>query len=228
MVTRADFMTTQEACDLLGVEARRIRELAEMGLITRVARGLYDRRSVERYRAERGSGRTRTWAERTAWGAIAMLSGAAPIGLGDVQRFRLRVTLSEINDPNELTIRLRDRAIVTTWSAHRSAHQRVRKELVVPDRQRLGLVADDAIVDGYIHADQIAQLVRRCRLSEDPTGSITLRSTTMNIDFVAYLAKLNRTLAAVDAATSLDPRERGVGKQVLVRRLELFSENVRR
>ena len=70
--------------------------------------------------------------------------------------------------------------------------------------------------------------MRRYRLGEDTTGTITLRYTYMDIDFVKYLAAFNRTLAAVDAATSLDPRERGVGEQVLVGRLELFRENDRR
>ena len=69
--------------------------------------------------------------------------------------------------------------------------------------------------------------MRRYKLSEDTTGSITLRYSYMGIDFIKYLAAFNRTLAAVDAATSLDPRERGVGEQVLVRRLELFRENAR-
>ena len=156
-----------------------------------------------------------------------MLSGAAPSGLGDAQTYRLRAALRGIDDPTELAIRLRDRATVTTWSGHRSVIERIRKELVVPGRRRLGLVEGDAIVDGYIHADRIADLVRRCRLDEDATGSITLRYTHMDMDFISYLAALNRTLAAVDAATSLDPRERGVGERVLVRRLELFRENVR-
>ncbi|MFI5626636.1 type IV toxin-antitoxin system AbiEi family antitoxin domain-containing protein [Nocardioides sp. NPDC051685] len=227
MAIRGDFLTTQEVSDLLGVEARQVRALAETGSITRVARGIFDRTSVERYRAERGSRLTRTWAERTAWGAIAMLSGAAPRDLGDVQTYRLRATLREITDPAELAIRLRDRATVTTWSGHRSVIGRVREELVVPGRQRLGLVEDETVVDGYIHADLIADLVRRCHLGEDSTGSITLRYTHMDIDFINYLSAFNRTLAAVDAATSLDPRERGVGEQVLNRRLELFRENVR-
>jgi hypothetical protein len=69
--------------------------------------------------------------------------------------------------------------------------------------------------------------VRRYKLGEDTTGSITLRYTYMYIDFIKYLAAFNRTLAAVDAATSLDPRDRGVGEQVLARRLELFRENAR-
>lgn len=228
MAIRGDFLTTQEVSDLLGVEARQVRVLAEAGSIIRVARGIFDRRSVERYRAQRGSGRTRTWAEHTAWGAIAMLSGAAPLGLGDVQTYRLRATLREITDPTELAIRLRDRATVTTWSGHRSVIERVREELVVPDRQRLGLVEDANIVDGYIDVHRMADLVRRHRLGQETTGSITLRHTEMNIDFIKHLATRNRTLAAVDAATSLDPRERGLGEQVLVRRLELFRENVRR
>lgn len=227
MAIRGDFLTTQEASDLLGVEARQVRVLAETGSITRVARGIFDRTSVERYRAERGSGRTRTWAEHTAWGAVAMLSGATPLGLGDVQTHRIRAALRKITDPTELAIRLRDRATVTTWSGHRSVIERVREELVVPGRHRLGLVEDDTIADGYIHADRIANVVRRCRLVEDSTGFITLRYTHMDIDFIKSLAAVNSTLGAVDAATSLDPRERGVGEQVLVRRLELFRENVR-
>ena len=227
MAIRGDLLTTDEVSDLLGVDARQVRVLAETGSITRVARGIFDRTSVERHRAERGSGRTRTWAEHTAWSAIAMLSGAAPLGLGDVQTYRLRAALRTITDPTELAIRLRDRAMVTTWSGHRSVIDRVRQELVIPGRQRLGLVEDDTVVDGYIHADRIADLVRRRRLVEDTTGSITLRSTSIDIDFIKYLATFNGTLAAVDAATSLDPRERGLGEQVLVRRLELFRENVR-
>src|SRR4051794_29441070 len=85
MANGGDFLTTQEVFDLLGVEARQVRVLAETGSITHVARGIFDHTSVERYRAEHGSGPTRTWSEHAAWGAMAMLSGAAPLGLGDVQ-----------------------------------------------------------------------------------------------------------------------------------------------
>jgi len=228
MVLRGDFLTTQEVSGLLGVEARQVRVLAETGQIVRVARGVFDRTSVERFSAERGTGRTRTWAEHTAWGAVALLSGAAPLGLGDSQRHRLRNALLHISDPSELAIRWRDRATVTRWSGHRSVSDRVRGELVVPGRQRLGLVEDAAIVDGYIPTGRVADLVRRYRLREDTKGRITLRHTSMDIDFIEYLARFNRTLAAADAATSLDPRERGVGEQHLLQRLDLFREDARR
>lgn len=227
MASRSDFLTTQEVSALLGVEARQVRLLAETGSITRVARGIFDRTSAERYRVERGSGRTRTWAEHTAWGTVALLSGATPMGLGDVQTSRLRATLRGIADPTELAIRLRDRATVTTWSGHRSAIGRIREELIVPGRPQLGLVEDDAIVDGYIRADRTGDLVRRYRLREDSNGSITLRGTSIDMGFIKDLTT-NETLAAVDAATSLDPRERGVGLQVLSRRLEVFRENAGR
>lgn len=231
MPTSGDFLTTGEVSDLLGVEARQVRVLAETGSISRVARGIFDRASVERHLAARGSGRTRTWAERTAWVAIAMLSG--PVGgvlldLGDVQTYRLRAALRDMTDPSELVIRLRDRASVTTWSGHRSVNERIRGELVIPGRQRLGLVEDDAVVDGYTQVDHVADLASRYRLRRDTAGSITLRHTSIDLDFIEHLTTVSRTLAAVDAATSLDPRERGVGEDVLNDRLAWFRDDAQR
>lgn len=60
MTTRGDLLTAQQVSDLLGIQSRQVRVLAEAGSITRVARGIFDRTSVERHRVERGSGRTRT------------------------------------------------------------------------------------------------------------------------------------------------------------------------
>lgn len=225
----SDMLTLSEAALRLGVSERRAQQLAENGQIIRVARGLFDRASVERHRAERGKGLTRTWAEHTAWGAIAMLSSLSPMGLGDVQRHRLRSTLLQITDPAELAIRLRDRATVTTWSGHRSVTDRIRQELVAPDRKQIGLVEDNTVVDGYIHTDNVHDLVHRHRLSQDTAGSITLRVTnSVAVDLFKHMPAFSRTLAAVDAATSLDPRERGVGEQVLVGRLKMFRESSRR
>jgi hypothetical protein len=224
-----DMLTLTEAALRLGVSERRAQQMAENGQITRVARGLFDRASVERHRAERGTGLTRTWAEHTAWGAIAILSQMAPLGLGDTQTYRLRATLREITDPSELAIRLRDRANVTTWAGHRSAVARVREDLVVPSRKRIGLVEDDTLVDGYIHSERIHDVVRSHRLTQDDSGAITMRVTdSIAVDFFKERPAFMKTLAGVDAATSLDPRERGVGERVLTDRLDSFRENSRR
>ena len=223
-------LTLAEAALTLGVSERRAQQMAESGQITRVARGLFDRASVERHRAERGAGLTRTWAEHTAWGAITLLSPPLnPLGLGDTQNYRLRATLREMTDPRQLTIRLRERATVTTWAGHRSVADRLRKELAVPGRKSIGLVEDDRVVDGYIHSDAVHDVVGRYRLAQDDAGSITLRVTdSVAVDFFKEQPSFIRTLAAVDAATSLDPRERGAGERVLAGRLDRFRENYRR
>jgi len=222
---RRDMLTVGEVAHVLGLSRQRVNRLAETGALTRIARGLLDRTSVERYRVEHGTHGTRAWAERTAWGAVAMLAGAAPRGLGDTQTYRLRAALRETVDAGDLATRLRNRARVSTWSGHRSVVERIRADITTPGRARLGLVEDGSRVDGYVGADRLDDLLRHYRLSEDPDGAITLRSTSIDLDFVDYLARLNRTLAAVDAATSLDPRERGVGRQVLGRRIEMFRDN---
>lgn len=229
MVMGRDMLTVSEVADLLGLTHQRVNRLAASGAFTRIARGLFDRTSVERYRAQRGRGRHRSWAEHTAWGAIALLSGAAPTGLGETQVSRLRAALREIVDAADLAARLRNRATVTTWSAHRSALDRIRADaaLAAPGRERLGLVEDGNLVDGYIRAGDLDALVHRYQLVEDPRGAITLRATTVDLDAIRSLSALSSTLAAVDASTSLDPRERGVGELGLSRRLELFRDNVR-
>lgn len=222
-------LTLSEAALSLGVSKRRAQQMAESGQITRVARGLFDRASVERHRAERGAGLTRTWAEHTAWGAIAMLSQLAPFGLGDTQTYRLRAILREITGPVELAVRLRDRATVTTWAGHRSVADRLGEDLVVPGRKPLGLVENDSLVDGYVRTDEVDDVVRRYRLTPHDTGTITLRVTdSVAVDRFKRSPAFMRTLAAVDAATSLDPRERAAGERVLASRLDVFRESSRR
>jgi hypothetical protein len=220
-----DVMSTRDAAARLGITTQHLNVLIENGSIVRYARGLIDRHSVERYVAAHAGGRTRVWAEHTAWGAIAMLSGRKAPWLGGVQASRLRSTLREIaenGDVVDLVTRLRDRATVTTYSGHRSVAERLREHVINPGRARIGLVNDDDVVDGYLEAEELTPLVRRYRLTEDTTGSITLRATGFDIDRIEELARESRVLAAVDAATSVHPRERGVGNRALTEVLARF------
>ena len=75
-----DFLTIEETASTLSVSTRHARRLADSGAITRVARGLVDRHSVDRYLQSQRQGRTRAWAEHTAWGTVAILSGQDPSG----------------------------------------------------------------------------------------------------------------------------------------------------
>lgn len=217
-----EFLTIEETARALRVSSRHARRLADSGSIARVARGLIDRGSVERYLYAQRQGRTRAWAEHTAWGAVAFLSGQDAEWLGSVQASRLRSTLRGIRDVDDLLRRLRERARVHTYSAHRAAIPRLRDHVVPSSLRLIGITAvvDDS-VDGYLAADDLDGLVRVLGLRADPHGPVVLRTTEFDFDRVRRLVATT-TVAALDAATSTDPRLRGVGRRVLGELLEAY------
>jgi hypothetical protein len=227
MEALADFYTTEEAADELGVTVRRVQQMLDDGHLTRVARGLVDGASLDRYKTSALGGRTRVWAERTAWGAVAVLGGVEPGWLGAAQLSRLRRALRTI-EPADLVARTRERATVRTYRAHPAALDRIREEVVVTDSLTLGLVDGVGFegvllsglserdtagrVSGYCASSRLEELVERLGLTEAPDGSVLLRSTTFDLEVVRDLASEDRpVLVALDAATSVDPRERGTG-----------------
>lgn len=214
-MTREDFLTIEGAAHALGVSTRHARRLADDGSITKFARGLVDRSSVDRYLMSQRQGRTRAWAQHTAWGAIALLAGEDTTWLGETQRSRLRGALRGLDDASELLTRCRDRARVETFAAHRAALPRLRDTLAVTNLAQLGLVggADDHL-DGYIAADELNDTVRSLGLQTDSDGTVVLRVTAFDFETVRQLAA-TKVVAALDAATSLDPRVRGVGRRAL-------------
>jgi hypothetical protein len=213
----------EEASSLLGVSVRRVEQLAASGELTRAAHGLIDLASVHHYLADRaGSTSRRAWSEQTAWAAIALLSGVDVGWLGATQKSRLRATLREL-DPVDLARRVRNRATVLRYSGHASVAARLVDDLVTTDAD-LGLVtvADRGGADGYVSAREVDRLAARYALRSDAAGAYVLRATTFDLGTVAAIATADRTLLAVDAATSLDPRERSQGQQILTERLESF------
>jgi hypothetical protein len=197
------------------VTARHVQRLAEGAEITKVARGLVDQSSVERYLAAQRQGRTRSWAEHTAWGAVAELAGRVPEWLGDAQASRVRRALRDAVDADELVTRLRDRARTLTYDAHRAALPRLRAAVVASDPRQLGLTAaapDE--LDGYLPAAALDGVVRSLGLRPSPGGHVVLRATAFDAAVVTDLVR-TPVVAALDAATSTDPRVRGVGHRTL-------------
>jgi hypothetical protein len=146
-----DLISTQEASDLMGVTAQRVRRLAENGAIDRVARGLIDRQSVERYLISGRGGRTRVWAENTAWGAIALLSRQPVEWLTSTQTSRVRGALRAMRDSRELATRLRGRATATTYAGDSAAQDVIRERLGDPGGLGPLLVGTrPGRLDGYI------------------------------------------------------------------------------
>jgi hypothetical protein len=238
-MTVGDFYTTDDAARVLGVTARRVRQMLADGDLVRAARGLVDATSVEHYRARTGERhRTRAWAQHTAWGAIALLSDVLPDWLGPTQVSRLRGALREVS-ALDLVTRTRDRAVVRTFRAHPAAVQRLRDDVVLTDSSVLGLVDEigwggaalsgfdaEAAPDhirGYYPASHLDSAVRFFGLQEEPTGNVIIRATDFDIAVVRDLAATTfPVLTALDAATSLHPRERGMGLGTLKMALDLY------
>lgn len=220
-----EFLTIGETANALGVSTRHARRLADSGALSRVARGLIDRTSVDRYRQSQRQGRTRSWAEHTAWGAIALLAGQEAVWLGAPQTSRLRHNLREIaaaHDVDDLATRMRDRAQVHTYEAHRAALPRLRETVAATNPRALGITAAvDESIDGYVAADDLDALVRTLGLRADASGPVTLRVTGFDFDHVRALVDTS-VVAALDAATSIDPRVRGVGRRTLAELLESY------
>ncbi len=225
MSSSAELVSTEEAARTLGVTVQHVRRLADSGELTKIARGLIDRASLDRYLAERQGGRTRVWAEHTAWGAIAMLSGMHADWLGPTQGSRMRSSLRTITDPTELVARTRARAVVYAYTGHSSALRRLLHDLVTTEDSGLGFAGSrTARADGYMAAHELDSTVRWLGLREDPGGNITVRATNFNMNVVQDLASQSIVLAALDAATSLDPRERGVGEHALTEILDRYRQ----
>ncbi|MCL2612353.1 MAG: helix-turn-helix domain-containing protein, partial [Nocardioidaceae bacterium] len=202
-------VSTQEVGALLGVTEQQVRRLAEAGAINRVARGLIDRQSVERYLASGRGGRTRVWAETTAWGAIALLSGRPAEWLTPAQASRVRLTLRATQDPRELAARLRGRATVSTYAGDFTAEAVIQERLDDPDGLGPLLVGTrPGHLDGYIAADELSRIVRILEMRPDPDGTITLRSTSFDMARVRRLSEASPVLAACDDVASMDQRRR--------------------
>lgn len=219
----SDFLTLDEAAAALHVSGRHARRLADSGAIIKVARGLIDRNSVDRYIASHQQARTRAWAEHTAWGAIAILAGSDAPWLGATQVSRLRGTLRRLEDPSELLARLRQRALIEHYAAHRSALPHLREMVAQVDMTRLGLVdlaANDS-VDGYIASATLSGAVGALGLRRGD-GNVTLRITAFDFADARELVSESNVVAALDAASSVDPRTRGVGQRVLAEILAAY------
>lgn len=212
---------TETAARLLGVSARRVNQLADSGHITKPARGLYDRLSIERHVVARRGHAERAWDASTAWAAIAILSGGnlRADWLGDRSTYRLKAALRTMKAP-ELVGKTRGRAVVHVFSSHSSAAKVIREEVVARDWQILGLAgaAGDG-ADGYVSAAELEAVIKKYALIASSSGNITLRATDFDMTKVRTLAKASDVLVALDAASSVDTRARGAGETVLERAL---------
>ena len=97
--------------------------------------------------------------------------------------------------------------------------------MAVADPAALGLgigAVEPGRAEGYLAANTLDATVRFLGLREDPDGNMVVRATGFDFDVVTDLASRSVTLAALDAAASLDPRVRGVGQRALAEILDRY------
>ena len=226
MQTSRDFVGTEEAARLLGVTVRRVQQLIRAGVLASPARGLVHRASLDRLMASHAYGAGRGWSSATSWAALAMVSGVEVTWLGERQRLRLLSALRGIST-DEFLGKVRARGRVHYFNGHSSIANRLSAALVSPDRSRLGLAGAtglDPSVDGYLDTTVLDKLVPKFALVEEPHGQYVLRVTDFDIGLIRDINDQSEVLAAVDAAESLDARERGVGEAALTRALEQLHD----
>lgn len=204
----------REAARRLAVSQRQVERLIRAGQLVKVHRGLVDERSVTLHQARvRRPGRA--WDEATAWGVVALLSGASAPWLGPTQRSRLKSSLRSLA-ADDVVARARKRAVIRRYDGLDSAIRRVATVLVDARAggTELGL-SGDARVDGYVASSELDVLVGRLRLHEQAAGPLTLRATSFDLEVVRTLAAQSHVLAALDLAESPQPRERRAGLDAL-------------
>ncbi len=220
-------MTMDVAAVRLGVSVRQVQRLAKAGAIVAVGANLLDAESVHRFGRQRAGHRQRAWAEDTAWAAISLVADVRVDWLGQAQRSRLKGRLRDIG-AEEFVSAVRNRAIVHRFAAHRAAARRLGERLVTAGTSPVFgdlTPADGAGVDGYLATEELDGLIDEFVLATDGVGDIDviIRTTSFDLGIIEGIAAAGGTLAAIDLATSLDPREHSAAIDALTRRLKEFA-----
>lgn len=229
-----DAVSVREAAQLLGVTEKQVQHLGRRGEVRYVARGLLDGASIRAIQAARQGRHTRGWSGRTAWAAIALLSGRKADWLGQGQVSRLRSRLRAI-DSDDLVAATRNRAVVSRFTGHESAVGRIATDSSTIGRRSLpGLVGrENPETDWYVDARNEDAVVQRYGLRSSSRGDFVLRAVEteddsrmegVTLELVQALMMAD-VLTALDSATSEDPRERGVATRVLDEALIRFRRD---
>lgn len=222
-------LTVREAAERLGVSDRHVRRLAEEGDVPAHRLGeswFIDERALTR-RARRAPGAGRTWAPRTAWAAVDLLTGGNGRDFLDQPRIsRLRSRLHTLTAV-EMHRLAEKRARPHRFHASPRARAKLADALVASGvsaleqtdlARRFGLAAVEGSqrVEGYLLGD-LEALRLRLRLNPSAGGEVVIRHMPADVDPSALLD--TEAVVALDLMDSDDVRERAAGREALDRLL---------
>ncbi|MDI2033724.1 helix-turn-helix domain-containing protein [Paenarthrobacter nitroguajacolicus] len=217
-------LSTAEVAERLGITQVSVRQLVESGQLIatgRVGRSiLVDTASVERLSSV-GTRRGRAWTVKTAWAALALLSGQNPAWISSSEKSRLKSRLRHL-----------DAAAVCTLARHKDRTFRYRATQEALDRlshylipsgaaamrdestaETFGMAGGSGIAEGYVMTGDAQELADSLGLVGDPTGNVIIHEVELAEPFAEGRAPV--AAVAVDLMGSLATRERSAGKRII-------------
>jgi excisionase family DNA binding protein len=223
-MTRIEHLTTREAAERLGITQVSVRQLAGSGQLTitgRVGRSiLLDRASVERLAAA-GTRRGRAWTAKTAWAALALLSGQNPTWISASEKSRLKSKLRHL-DADSICVLARHKDKTTRYRAAADALAALNGHLVAtgaaalrdePTAETFGMSGGGGIAEGYVMAGDARTLAESFGLVEDAGGNAIIHEVDLADPFAD--GRVPVAAIAVDLMGSLATRERSAGQRVI-------------
>ncbi|PYI64379.1 DNA-binding protein [Arthrobacter livingstonensis] len=225
----SDWMTTEEAGRELGITRAMVRKLLGTGALLSAGKAgrshLVDRSSVLRYKNRRP--RTgRSWAEKTSWAALSLISGGTADWLDAAEKYRLKRRLSTMS-ATELTAAVSTKDRTERYRIATSGVERIKPHLLGTGAAALNdpqvarhfkLAGGGGTVEGYIEAGEASRLIDAYSMVPDPGGNVVLHIVKLTVPFKA--GKTPTVAVAVDLMNSLATRERNAGEQVLTKTFE--------
>jgi len=222
----ADWMSTTQAADALGLTADRVRQLVASGALgSRRLGGRYlVRRDDVEARSDAGASSGRPFSPRRAWALVLMADGVAPAGMDPITLSKLRAVLRD-RSLWAIRSRLGSRAERRDLRAHSSDLDRLELEAGViltggrhAREAGLGLVAPDAVVELYVDRPTADRLAARYALRPSERPNVRLRVLPPGIAGWLDVRVAPRLAVALDLAEDRDPRAQAAAREALERR----------
>lgn len=218
------YVTVADAAKRLGVTEQRVLRLIHECALGADRFGhahLVRLEDVERRAAQAPTG-GRRFTTAHAWGLLELAAGDPAPWLDRSTRYRLRRLIAE-RGLNGLRSRLTGRGVPSRFRAHPSQLPGLRSDpalmltgATAASELRLGLLAGE-VVEGYVDARDLDEIVRRHRLRSSRDPNVILRVVPSFTE--AWPPARNAPLPAIalDLLDDPDPRARTLGDQLLAR-----------
>jgi excisionase family DNA binding protein len=217
-------MTVTEAAERLGRSKMSIHRLIGSGQLMVTGRAgktvLIERNSVERL-ASTGTRNGRPWTAKTAWAAMALLSGQEPTWISSSEKSRLKSRLRTL-DAAAVCVLARNKDHTFRYRATPDALAALSDYMIASGAtamrdestaETFGMTGGSGIAEGYVMAGDAKVLADSFGLVEDPSGNAIIHEVELAEAFAEGRAPV--AAVAVDLMGSLATRERSAGRRVI-------------